>query len=255
VIYPDHVHLPAGLAIALCAAALPACQEQVADIDQVFSSGPHPVHCALNLDTEARNSLASIDSGLDRAADRGELLDLYAHHPGATVPLDKVRHVLAAAAERGLPFVTYADLAAGETSGPGLVLSFDDSSVDAWFAMQPLLDAFGARVTYFVSRYPNLSEAERAELRALADAGNAIEAHTLHHLRAPEYVEAHGLAAYLDDEVLPSIDLLRADGYDVEAFAYPYGSRTAELVRAVLRHVPLVRSVAFAVRGISDPCP
>ncbi len=54
--------------------------------------------------------------------------------------------------------------------------------------------------------------------------------------------------AWMTDEVQPSIDQLRADGYTVDAFAYPYGSRTDETDRAVLDQVKIVRSVSH-MRG------
>ena len=98
----------------------------------------------------------------------------------------------------------------------------------------------------------------RANIRALADDGHDIEAHSINHLRAPAYVEANGLRAYLDEEVIPSIELLRADGYDPVAYAYPFGQRTSELDAAILDYVPILRSVAFVSypwSPVMDPCP
>ena len=37
-----------------------------------------------------------------------------------------------------LAFVTYADFAHGTDTAPGLALSFDDTSIDSWFALRPL---------------------------------------------------------------------------------------------------------------------
>ena len=73
------------------------CQQEVADLDGAFYDGDHRlVHCGVNLDTSARNSIDSVDSGLDRALDRNEVVELYTHHPGFSVPIDKIEHVLAA---------------------------------------------------------------------------------------------------------------------------------------------------------------
>src|SRR5256885_14165299 len=110
------------------------CQRTIGETDGAFvSPADHVlVHCAVNLDAEAQNSWASIDSGLDRAARRGEIVELYAHHPGVTVGMDTIDHVLAGAVARGLAFDTYADLAHGTAVFPGLVLSFDDTSVGSW---------------------------------------------------------------------------------------------------------------------------
>jgi hypothetical protein len=62
------------------------------------------------------------------------------------------------------------------------------------------------------------------------------------HLLAPQYVQDHGVAAYLSDEFQPSIDILRAAGYPPPAaYAYPFGRDTPELDAAILKVVPHVR--------------
>ena len=245
---------PALLVLATAAAA--ACRYDGADLDAIFYDGDgRLVHCAVNLDSSAGNSLASIDHALDRAAERGEVVELYAHRPGVSVPFAKLEHVLAGAAARDLPYVTYADFAAGGGIGPGLALSFDDSGIAEWSAARPLLLQYGARVTFFVTRYHKFTEEGRAQLRELAADGHEIAAHGKNHLRASVYVEDNGLAAYMADEALPSIDILRADGYEVTSFAYPFGARTGELDRALAAHVPVLRSVEFAIQGPFGPCP
>jgi peptidoglycan/xylan/chitin deacetylase (PgdA/CDA1 family) len=222
----------------------------------VFYNGDgRVVHCAVDLDSSAGNRLGSIDTALDRAAERGEVVELYAHRPGLSVPLATIEHVLAAATDRQLAFVTYAEFAAGGGTGPGLALSFDDSGVASWMQARPLFQQYGARVTFFVSRYAAMSEDEHALIRELANDGHDIEAHSVRHLRAPSYVEDHGLGAYLAHEALPSIEVLRDDGYPVVAYAYPFGARTDELDHALRKHVAILRSVSFAVEGATDPCP
>lgn len=236
--------------------ALAGCHEDLADVDTIFyTGGTVPVHCALDLDRRSDTSIASIDTGLDRARDRGETIELYAHQPGTTVPVDTIAHVVAGAAARGLTFWTYDDVAQRRVSGPGLLLSFDDNDVDAWFSIRALLQTYSARVTFFVSRYDRMYDSQRAELRILANDGHAIEAHTIDHLHAPDYVERYGLDQYLAVEAQPSIDLLVADGYDVQAFAYPFGQRTDELDRALLARVAVLRSIEYAWEPVESPCP
>jgi peptidoglycan/xylan/chitin deacetylase (PgdA/CDA1 family) len=93
--------------------------------------------------------------------------------------------------------------------------------------------------------------------RGRAAAGHDVEAHSVLHERGPTYVERHGLAAYLDEEVLPSIELLRADGYEVLSYAYPFGVRTDETDRAILDtgSVQMVRSLAKPNQLRANPCP
>jgi peptidoglycan/xylan/chitin deacetylase (PgdA/CDA1 family) len=240
----------------LAIACLAACRSEIADIDGVFYNGDHRlVHCGIDLDTKSDNDIASVDSGLDRARDRRETVELYAHHPGVTVSIDKLEHVLAGAAARGLAFVTYSDFAHGGGTGPALALSFDDTSIDAWVAMRPLFQQYHARITFFISRFYELSAAQRAELKLLASDGHAIEAHTVHHLHAPDYVDENGLDAYLHDELDPSIQDLRADGFAVDAFAYPFGVRTDQLDHAIAKRVPVIRSVSFSSPESESPCP
>lgn len=213
------------------------------------------VHCAIDLDSSANTSNDAIDGGLDRARNRGQVVELYAHHPGQTVPIARIEHVLAAATDRGLAFVTYDDFARSSEATAGLALSFDDTSIDAWYSLRPLFQRYGARVTFFVSRYASAGPEQHDELHQLADDGHVIEAHSVLHLRAPEYVEQHGLNAYVRDEVDPSIAILRDEGFDVRAFAYPFGARTEQLDRAIAKRVPVLRSVAFSYGMIGDPCP
>ena len=236
--------------------ALSGCQESLIEVDGAFYNGDHRlVHCGVNLDTSANVSIASIDSALDRARDRGEVVELYAHHPGGSVPTSKIEHVLAGASERGLSFVTYADFARGADAAPGVALSFDDTSVAAWFALRQTFRNYRARVTFFVSRYDGLGPAQRDELKLLASDGHDIEAHSMRHMRAPEYVEDHGINAYLHDEVDPSIAILTGEGFEVHAFAYPFGARTGELDRAIAKRVPVIRSITYTYMFTESPCP
>jgi hypothetical protein len=240
-------------------AAIAACaRPPLSDIDELFYDWDgRRVLCAAGLDDSAGNDWQSVESGLERAAASGEVLSLYAHRPGGTVSVERIERVLAAAERLGLDFVTTRDLIAGGPARAGLALSFDDAHVDDWFALRGLFDEHAARVTFFVSRYDRLSEARRDRLRLLAGDGHAVEAHGLRHRNAPEYVEENGLGAYMDEEARPSIDLLRDDGFDPVAFAYPFGARTGELDSALLDEVELLRSVTFTVESplVSDPCP
>jgi peptidoglycan/xylan/chitin deacetylase (PgdA/CDA1 family) len=237
-------------------AAVAGCHEPLDEVDGVFYDGDHRlVHCAIDLDSKANSRVVNLDEGLDRAAERGEVIELFAHQPGHTVPVEKIAYVLEAATARNLAFVTYADFARGDNLAPGLALSFDDTSVDAWVALRPLFQQYHARVTFFVSRFTTLGSRQRAGLQLLAADGHDIEAHTVTHARGPDYVEAHGLAAYLRDEVDPSIAVLRDNGYEVHAFAYPYGARTDELDTAIARRLPVLRSVSFSYDLVQSPCP
>ncbi len=239
--------------------AIAACHYDVSSADSAFYDWDgRKVHCAIDIDSYARIGNASIDTGLDRARDRGEVLELYNHGPDVTISTDVIEHVLAGAQRRGLAFVTYADMAKGlRPAGGGLAYSFDDAYVKPWVAQRELFTRYGARITFFVSYWAQMDEADKASLHDLANDGHDIEAHSVRHYRGPVYVEQNGLSAYLEQEVQPSIDVLDHDGFPpVSAFAYPYGARTEETDRAILDRVDIVRSVAYTWDSpATDPCP
>jgi peptidoglycan/xylan/chitin deacetylase (PgdA/CDA1 family) len=243
--------------VTLALLLLAGCQRDLGDIDGIFYNGDgRKVHCGADLDTRAGNDTGSIDTALERAAHDGVVVELYAHKPGITVPIDRIDHVLARAQELGLSFYTYRDFAEGASAGPGLALSFDDSSTQQWTDIRPLLAQYGARLTFFVSRYPTMTDDQHAQIDQLGADGHDIAAHSVLHLRAPDYVDANGLAAYMHDEAQPSIDLLEAAGHHVTAYAYPFGARTSELDHALLEKVSVLRSVEFSYYGtVESPCP
>jgi peptidoglycan/xylan/chitin deacetylase (PgdA/CDA1 family) len=232
-------------------------------MDEVFYDWTdRKVLCAVSIDEVAGNGLDTIFLGLDRARDRGEVIQLYGHQPGdpaagGTVPVEKIEAIVARAVELGLPFYTSRELVPDGPRTAGLALSFDDAHIADWWALRPMFDQYDARVTFFVTRYFQWDDAMKAQLRDLSNDGHSIQAHAVNHLRAPEYVTEHGLEAYLVEEALPSIEILRADGYAITDYAYPFGARTGELDRALLAHVERVRAVSFAADNavITDPCP
>lgn len=232
------------------------CVRDLDDLDSIYYDGDgRSVHCAIDLDRTSDLSHTNLDRALDRAAARSEVVEIYAHNPQRTVAVADIEYVLKGAAARGLTFVTYADFALGGGTGPGLALSFDDTAVAAWYDLRSLFDRYGAHVTFFISRYARLDDTGKAMVKELAADGHDIEAHTVNHLNGPAYVEQHGMTAYLVDEVLPSIEVLRADGYEVSAFAYPFGARTQEIDKELLEHIPVLRSVTFPRSGAVSPCP
>jgi hypothetical protein len=248
----------AALAALVSVVAGSACsQTPLSQIDEIYSeTAAERVLCSANLDESAEIPLDSVFGALERAHDRAEVVHLYAHSPGKSVSLERLDAVLDHADELGLAFVTYADFATTPTPTGGLALSFDDSDVASWWSIRARLADHGAHATFFVTRFDLLDATERDRLHQLDADGHAIEAHGLRHLNGPDYVSEYGLDAYMDDEVLPSIDLLREDGFTPTVFAYPYGRRTSEIDDAVLEIMERVRSVSFAYEGlVSDPCP
>lgn len=212
----------------------------------------------MNLDyaTRGTEGVRNVLAGLDQAKQRGQIIELFAHRPGATVGWDELEAVIAGAAERGLRFFTYAELLQ-QPREAGLALSFDDAGIESWHEARTLFLRYGAHATFFVTRYAEWSDRERGLLRELASEGHGVEPHGRFHLDSPKYVEERGLRAYMRDEVMPSIASLLDDGYAPTTYAYPFGARTSETDEAILEVLPKVRSVTFSFDGplVHHPCP
>jgi peptidoglycan/xylan/chitin deacetylase (PgdA/CDA1 family) len=234
-----------------------ACRTPLDELDGAFYAWDgRRVHCTIEIDDRAGFSLDDISAGLDRVQQTGEVLELLVHVPGESIMWPNLEAVLAAVKQRDLPFLTTTDMLRGEPRG-GVALMYDDWYSAPWTESVPLLDEYGARVTVFVARYAGFEPARKAELQAMADKGHDIEAHSTYHRRGPSFVDEYGVRAYLDEEVLPSIDQLRADGYEVLSYAYPFGARTSETDEAILdtRQVEMVRSLSRANELRANPCP
>ncbi len=110
------------------------------------------------------------------------------------------------------------------TSPPGIALTFDDDSVDAWYAIRPILQSHGAHATFFVSNFANLDQTEINELLTLQADGNEIAFHGYNHEDQIEYLQSHSLDDYMNNEIIRGVNLMKSAGFNPVDFAYPYGS-------------------------------
>jgi peptidoglycan/xylan/chitin deacetylase (PgdA/CDA1 family) len=197
--------------------------------------------CSEPVDGMHGESRDFIDGEFALASNRIAAVTVHAHIPGTTLPIEWVDTILDYADADGLQYVTYADLVPGDPR-PALALAFDDQAIDAWYDTRQLLAAHSARVTFFVTRWDTAwSERGKEKLHALAAAGHDVQPHSVNHLHAPRYARQHGVDAYVRDEVLPSIEALKAAGFHPTVFAFPFGESTPEITDAVLQHIDRVR--------------
>lgn len=192
-------------------------------------------------DFEGNAPWALFDDELGYAHTDDRVALFHAHVPGVTISIDGIEKMLAKADGEHLDYITYRELIAGAPRRGGLALAFDDNSVEEWLGIRDLLNQHHAHVTFFITRYLLLTDEERAGIDMLAADGHDIQPHTVNHLHAKAYVQEHGLQAYLDDEVLPSLDVLREAGYEPTAFAFPFGETTTEINQAIMPYVDKLR--------------
>lgn len=200
------------------------------------------VLCSLNVDDIKQGTdMAKFDELVDDAVAGDTVALAHAHQPGTSISLDGLEHILSTANKRGLDFVTYGQLVAGPARS-ALALSFDDSFIEDWTGIRDLLRQYSARVTFFVTRYDQWTPENKLLLRDLADDGHDIEAHGVNHVNAVTYLETHTAQDYVTNEIEPSIEILRADGYAVTSFAFPFSASNGELHDAALTVIDRVRT-------------
>lgn len=224
--------------IALALTALAGCQ---LDDRFVYRWDDRPVLCSQGIDDLTNGvDVHELEEQLRAAAATRTVALLHAHGPGTTVSVELLTRVLDRARELDLAHLTYSEL----TSGPpraGLALGFDDADVRGWTAIAALLDAYGARVTFFVSRYTYWTDEEHDLLRGLAERGHDVQPHGVDHVEATRFAREHGADAYVATQVEPASAVLDAAGYRPTTFAYPFGYSNPALDAAILAQLDRVR--------------
>lgn len=118
---------------------------------------------------------------------------------------------------------------AGEVKQPGIVLTFDDYSVDDWYNYLPTLDSFGVKATFYISNFNRLTPEQRVKLHAIQNRGHEIGFHTANHPDLTTYIQKYGINRLIEKEIEKGLALMNQEGFYPTSFAYPYGSRLPEL--------------------------
>jgi PKD repeat protein len=129
----------------------------------------------------------------------------------------------------------YITVTEGQPGGShaGIVITFDDQSVDEWYALRSMLQQHNAHVTFYVSYFGSLNQDQIDKLRILQSDGNEIAFHGLYHTDVVSYLQTHTVQQYMGYEIIPGINLMNNAGFNPVDFAYPYGSNTPAASQAL----------------------
>jgi peptidoglycan/xylan/chitin deacetylase (PgdA/CDA1 family) len=111
----------------------------------------------------------------------------------------------------------------------GVALTFDDIFIDDWFAARDLFKKYDAHVTFFVSEFANRNESQINKLKQLQSDGHEIAFHGTQHRNAADYLKNHSVNEYINDEIIPGVNMMRKQGLNPVDFSYPYGVRNDSL--------------------------
>lgn len=132
-----------------------------------------------------------------------------------------------------------------ETLQSGVVITFDDDYVDEWYNVNHVLQTYDWKATFFVTRFNQLSSAKIQKLQELKFEGHEIGHHGLNHLRASEFISAHGATEYLNQEIFPLETLMNNNGLSTTSFSYPYGDRNTTIDNLLLDHFKILRGTTY----------
>jgi peptidoglycan-N-acetylglucosamine deacetylase len=131
----------------------------------------------------------------------------------------------------------------GNLPQPAIALTFDDSYVDDWHKMIPLLDSFNAKATFYVSNYNWFGATQKKKLKDLQAHGHEIAFHTTNHYNLDEYMKNCKMDVLLKKEIWDGLEKMKADGYNCRTFAYPYGQHNELLDKKLLQQFKSVRAL------------
>lgn len=108
----------------------------------------------------------------------------------------------------------------------GVVLTFDDYYVDDWYAANQHLADYDWKATFFASEFHFYSQEEIGKLKTLQSQGHEIGLHGKNHINVLEFTSSNSMKEYIDNEVLPALNAMREEGFEINSFAYPFGAKT-----------------------------
>jgi peptidoglycan/xylan/chitin deacetylase (PgdA/CDA1 family) len=109
-------------------------------------------------------------------------------------------------------------------SRAGIALTFDDNTVDQWYAIRGIFQKYDAHATFFVSNFNSLDQSQIDKLKILEADGHEIAFHGYNHEDVVEYLQSHTLNEYMNNEIIRGINLMKSQGFNPVDFAFPYGS-------------------------------
>jgi len=129
---------------------------------------------------------------------------------------------------------------------PAIFLSFDDRHIEEWFNALSLFEKYEAKITFYLTHIPLITEKEWKMVGDFKEAGHTIGFHGTNHLDARKFITKMGCQKYIFKEISPGIEILRKKGFDdIQNFAYPYGRDGLEAEKCLSKHFNTLRTIGF----------
>jgi len=136
----------------------------------------------------------------------------------------------------------------------GIILSFDDGmNLESWNESRDFFTQNEIIATFFIDRWGSLSEERLQIIRQLHSDGHEIGFHGLNHAGYFDFI-AQNLSAqdYIEQEIIPGIELMEEQGYEINSYAYPKGQRNVEIDHLIHEKIPVLRGTRSNAEGSSN---
>jgi hypothetical protein len=127
----------------------------------------------------------------------------------------------------------------------GITLTFDDTFVDQWhdYFINGNVSS-EVKVTFFISHWHTLTPAQVQKLQDLEAAGHEIGGHSYDHqgVGGDYNFDPDRIDEYLNEQIIPSLANMQADGFDPVSYSYPSGERNTTYDEAIRPYFPYLRT-------------
>lgn len=130
----------------------------------------------------------------------------------------------------------------------GLSLTFDDTDVAGWFSLRNIFLKYKVKPTFFVSYFADFNGNEINKLKTLEQDGAEIGCHTLTHggIERDYGNDVTRIDEYINEQIKPSYNLMKAAGFNPKSFAHPYGETERSFDIALRDYFPYLRGLSEA---------
>lgn len=115
--------------------------------------------------------------------------------------------------------------------------TFDDFGGDNWVKADEIFKKYDAHATFLISGA--LTDKHIEVMKKLQEAGHTVGLHTVTHANAiPDFEPQE----YFDKQIKPQLDICKANGIEVRAFAYPNNRHNDEFDKFMFQHFDYLRA-------------
>ena len=134
----------------------------------------------------------------------------------------------------------------------GVALSFDDSiNLGDWNDTRDFFLDHNITATFFIDRWGQHSVEQLDIIHELHEDGHEIGFHSKSHKKFSDYIMGNETPeSYYEDQILQGYALMNEAGYNGTSFAYPHGSRNAEIDALILQKLSVLRGTRGNVNGV-----